>query len=126
MAEREGQGREANPILANALEYYAERRTMNNPKGWDHVLRIVNHHIENGDIKASLAHVDEARQVLHRLVEWDKAHDAEIVSAALWDVVSLRRNYQVRAEHWPEPRAQWSDIVADLDRIIGRRGDVIR
>lgn len=58
----------ANPVLGHALAYYAERRTMNNPKGWDHVLQVVNHAIEAGQVHASQAQVDEARRTLHALV----------------------------------------------------------
>lgn len=32
-------GTEVDPVLIDAVRYYAERRTMNNPKGWDHVHR---------------------------------------------------------------------------------------
>ncbi len=34
-------GTEGDPVLIDAVRYYAERRTMNNPKGWDHVHRKV-------------------------------------------------------------------------------------
>lgn len=72
LAQSSGRGadhaREAeNPILGMALDYYAERRTMNNPKGWDHVLRVVNDQIEKGQIRASMVQVDHARRVLSAL-----------------------------------------------------------
>jgi hypothetical protein len=39
---------EAHIMLSDALTYYAERRTMGNPKGWGHVLRVVDSAISNG------------------------------------------------------------------------------
>jgi hypothetical protein len=44
----EGRAGGRDRILADALIYYAERRPMNNPKGWDHVLRVVEDAIAKG------------------------------------------------------------------------------
>jgi hypothetical protein len=37
-----------NPVLADALRYYEERRSMANPKGWHHVLRKVEQGVAAG------------------------------------------------------------------------------
>lgn len=37
---RRGKSSELNRILQDAREYHLERRSMNNPKGWKHVLRV--------------------------------------------------------------------------------------
>lgn len=56
---------DANPVLADALVYYAERRTMNNPKGWAHVLRVVNRAAaQNFWPTATDEQIEDARRVL--------------------------------------------------------------
>lgn len=65
---------EDNPLLTEALRYYAERRAMDNPKGWAHVLRVLDHAIDAGAFvvrgtPVSEAQVDEARIVLTHLAE---------------------------------------------------------
>lgn len=66
-----------NPILGDALTYYAERRSMNNPKGWTHVLRKVEQAIESGLwTTASADHIDGAREVLRTLVAAEDAPTA--------------------------------------------------
>lgn len=59
----------ANPILADAIAYYASRRTMNNPKGWDHVQRVIDRAVQGGFyVHADPDQVDHARAVLATLV----------------------------------------------------------
>lgn len=64
----------ANAILADALAYYAERRTMNNPKGWAHVSRVVESAISRGLYAAVPGTAkDHARAVLATLVAAEEA-----------------------------------------------------
>lgn len=65
-----------NPVLADSLRYYWERRSMGNPKGWDHVLRIVNRAAEAGfwDGSATPAQIEDARHVLADLHEAEVRH----------------------------------------------------
>jgi hypothetical protein len=61
-------GVHANPIVADALTYYAERRSMADPKGWDHVQRVVERALAAGfwpDVTAE--QVAFARDVLAAL-----------------------------------------------------------
>jgi hypothetical protein len=58
----------ANPVIAEALRYYMERRTMANPKGWAHVERKVEQALDRGPLAtASPVHRAEARAVLSAL-----------------------------------------------------------
>lgn len=56
-----------NPVLADALRYYAERRGMDNPKGWDHVSRKIEQALEAGLYDATADQIAEARAVLAEL-----------------------------------------------------------
>jgi len=38
--------------------------------------------------------------------------------ARLHRVEELRKNYQVRADTWPTPLAQWADIARDLSKAL--------
>jgi hypothetical protein len=54
-----------NPVLADALRYYEERRSMANPKGWEHVLRKVEQGVAAGLWPtATEADIAEARAAL--------------------------------------------------------------
>lgn len=57
-----------NPILVDAVDYYLERRSMNNPKGWEHVLRKVKHAMQEDFWPAStVRQKDQAIQKLAAL-----------------------------------------------------------
>lgn len=66
----------ANILLAEALRYYAERRTMNNPKGWAHVTRKVESAIEGDLYQTTEAEREEARAVMRALVDHEAAFEA--------------------------------------------------
>jgi hypothetical protein len=58
---------EDNPLLAEALRYYTSRRSMGNPKGWAHVLRVLDRAVAAGALVGTEAQVDEARSTLTQL-----------------------------------------------------------
>lgn len=66
----------ANPLLAEALRYYAERRTMNNPKGWAHVLRVINRAIKANLYPVTDEQITEARTILGTLIAAEELPDA--------------------------------------------------
>lgn len=64
----------SNPILTDALAYYASRRTMNNPKGWAHVERVLNRTITGGFyVHVGADQVQQARDVLSILAAAENA-----------------------------------------------------
>lgn len=64
-------------ILADAMRYYAQRRPMNNPKGWAHVLRVVDSAISRG-LYDEVPETEQAaaRAVLTALVNAEETADA--------------------------------------------------
>lgn len=58
---------EPNPILVLARTYRGERLTMNNPKGWDHVLRTVEQYLLAFPECGTPQQIEDARKVLKRL-----------------------------------------------------------
>jgi hypothetical protein len=89
LAARIVQARAGNPILADALIYYAERRPMNNPKGWDHVVRKVEQGIAaNLWPNATTEQVEQARSVL-----------ATLTAARAGEGARVRNNGEIWSEH---------------------------
>lgn len=71
----------SNPVIDEALKYYLGRRSMVNPKGWDHVLRVIQRAgDEDGKVLASSglppgssqAEYDEAIAFLTVLADGEK------------------------------------------------------
>jgi hypothetical protein len=66
-----------NPILVDIRIYRAARREMNNPKGWEHVLRKFERAIKGTSgpwTDATAEHVVHARKVLTHLANLEALH----------------------------------------------------
>jgi hypothetical protein len=79
-------------LLAEAVRYYVERRSMNNPKGWAHVARVVRDQVSKGfwpDITDEDA--DKALEILDRLA----AEENSPTARAWTEGVATALNYAV-------------------------------
>jgi hypothetical protein len=103
--------RAANPILADALRYYAERRPMNNPKGWDHVVRQVEQGIAaNLWPTATDEHVEEARAVLRAASYVQGYEDGLMDPGSEWMKDNAARERAAKAEAWDEAVRECHDL----------------
>jgi hypothetical protein len=121
---------EANPLLVEVFRYYDERRAMDNPKDWAHVLRVLDRATSAGaelvrGVAVSQAQLDEARAVLNRLIEVEarvqaaNQRVAEELRAAALDVDGTDTPGYVRAKLRARAAALTSPAPA-LDAEAGR------
>lgn len=81
-----------NPILGDALAYFAQRRTLNNPKGWAHVLRVTESAVTGGIYDATDPQTTEALAVLRHLAATeDSARQAIDAQRAFVAAATARR-----------------------------------
>ena len=73
----------ANPVLEDAYRYKAERGQMNNPKGWDHVLRQVEGAVSRNPWSATAEQIDAALVTIRRLASLPALPADEVEREAL-------------------------------------------
>lgn len=82
---------DGNPVINEAIHYYLERGSMNNPKGWDHVLRILKQAGADkaGGVRERICTEEEFREAIAVVTEWAEQDKPKTALQKLAEVEAL-------------------------------------